>query len=374
MKLTTVLLGATALFVGLSTFQQARASDILPVSGDALSKNTPQLDYLRNKVHASLTAISPLDIGGGVKLQGVAFDIGGKKSTGYLTPDGKFFLIGVAIDSNGHNVTMEALGAEEAKLANALKQAGALVKQSNQQALGLTGADAASGSLPVNGDGDVASAQPLQTPTTAPAPAAEKPVEAPAPAPAPKEDPRWITSKFSPTELSKDLDGTAFFRIGRHDSPNVVLVANPKCPFCHLAWQQLKPYVDSGKISVSVILVDILPPNERNLRTIGSMPDARSVVMLLANPNVDKAWLDGQGSSDDTPIRETTRVGSREWNDAYSYLTSNDKFRDKYQPMFAADEKSGVPILIYTNKDGKSYGREGVTTPEDMKSFLGGIL
>lgn len=343
-----------------------------PVSGDALNKNTPQLDYLKNKAHASLTSIAPLDIGGGQKLDGVAFDIGGKKSTGYLTPNGQYFIIGVAIDSSGHNVTMEALSREEAKLASALKQAGALVKQSDQQALGLTGG--ASDALPVSGDGDVAGAQPLKTPTPAPAPVKEVAGPTQAAPPAPKEDPRWATSKFTASELSKDLDGTAFFRVGRHDSPNVVLVANPKCPFCHLAWQQLKPYIDSGKISVSVVLVDILPTSERNIRTIGNLPDARSVVMLLANPAIDKAWIDGQGSSDDAAIAETTRVGSREWNDAYSYLTSNDQFRDKYQPLFAADEKSGVPILVYTDKDGKAYGREGVSTPEDMKSFLGGIL
>ena len=373
------LMGAVSTFaLCLSLASPVFAADTQPpVSGDALNTNTPQLDYLLNNAHASLTAIAPLDIGGGQKLDGVAFDIGGKKSTGYLTPNGQYFIIGVAIDSSGHNVTMEALSREEAKLASALKQAGALVKQSDQQALGLTGS--ASDTLPVAGDGDVAGAQPLKTPVIPTASATPLLVKeaAATPTPAPvqaKEDPRWATSKFTAAELSKDLDGTAFFRVGRHDSPNVVLVANPKCPFCHLAWQQLKPYIDSGKISVSVVLVDILPTSERNIRTIGNLPDARSVVMLLANPAIDKAWIDGQGSSDDAAIVETTRVGSREWNDAYSYLTSNDQFRDKYQPLFAADEKSGVPILVYTNKDGKAYGREGVSTPEDMKSFLGGIL
>lgn len=317
-------------------------SAAVSVSDDAVSKDTPMLRYLREKAHASLTGIAPIQVNKNTTIPCLAFDIGGHRNTGCLLGD-HHFMIGVVIDDEGHNVTLDALATEEMRLANAMKQAGALVEQSRQQAAGAIASDS---SLP-----DVsAQAKPS-------VPAVSAPVQAAANA-KPGEDPRWLTSDFKTDELERDIASSAFFRIGAENLPTVVLIANPNCPFCHIAWSQLLPYVSSGKIAVDVILAK--PENMRD------------GVALLSNPSVDKAWMAGQGSADDVAITGNQTPGSAAWKTAAEYLKANGQIADKYIAMFSAPGKSGLPVVLYAS-GGRSYGREGVSSPADMASFLSGI-
>ncbi len=334
--------------LAMSSPVSARAADSgtgqksVSVSDDAISKDTPMLHYLREKAHASLTGIAPIQVNKDTSIPCLAFDIGGHRNTGCLLGD-HHFMIGVVIDDEGHNVTLDALATEELRLANAMKQAGALVEQSRQQAAGATlpGADvkSATASLP---DASKPEAPALQTGENA----------------KPGEDIRWLTSHFKADELDHDIASSAFFRIGSENAPTVVLIANPNCPFCHIAWSQLQPYVASGKIAVNVVLAN--PDNMRD------------GIALLSNPSVDKAWLAGQGSSDDVPITGNQTPGSPAWKTASEYLKANGVIATKYIGMFGAPGKSGLPVILYSS-GGRSYGREGISSPADMASFLSGI-
>ncbi len=335
-------------FLAIAALPASAADTSAPavsVSDDAVSKDTPMLRYLREKAHASLTSIAPIQVNKDTTIPCLAFDIGGHRNTGCLLGD-HHFMIGVVIDDEGHNVTLDALATEEMRLANAMKQAGALVEQSRQQAAGAMAADAATPALP-----DVSASATAKEQATDPA------LQAGANA-KPGEDIRWLTSHFKSDELDRDIASSAFFRIGADNLPTVVLIANPNCPFCHAAWSQLQPYVASGKIAVDVILAK--PDN------------LRDGVALLSNPSVDKAWIAGQGSSDDVTISGNQTPGSAAWKTASEYLKANGAIADKYISMFSAPGKAGLPVLLYSS-GGRSYGREGISSPADMTSFLSGI-
>lgn len=320
----------------------ADTSASVSVSDDAVSKDTPMLRYLREKAHANLTGIAPVQVDKNTAIPCLAFDIGGHRNTGCLLGN-HHFMIGVVIDDEGHNVTLDALATEEMRLANAMKQAGALVEQSRQQAAGAMAVEAATPALP-----DVSSAAKASTSAQLQS----------GPNAKPGEDIRWLTSQFKGDELDHDIAASAFFRIGADNLPTVVLIANPDCPFCHAAWSQLQPYVASGKIAVDVIL---------------AKPDTlRDGIALLSNPSVDKAWMAGQGSADDVSISGNQTPGSPAWKTASEYLKANGAIADKYIAMFSAPGKAGLPVILYAS-GGRSYGREGVSSPADMNSFLSGI-
>lgn len=360
MKMRSRVFGSARafLFAGALMPAFAMAQSTPPVSGDALSQNTPILNYLRNDVHAKMTSLGPI---AGPGHDCVAFDINGKKNTGCLMPDGQHFVIGIVVDAQGHNVTLDALAHEELRLANAMKQAGALAEQSRQQGnLGdISQQQAASVSdaahQPLKTDADDVSAVHIPGSTTpAAAPATVKPGE----------DPRWFASGLKPSELIEDVSNTASFVIGNKNAPEVIFVADPKCPFCHRAWAQLEPYVAAGKISVLVILVSEPQLNSED-----------AVTRLLSNPDINKVWSAGQGSKDNVEIEAKTPYNSRAWVSAKKLIPYNNAFLTKYAPRFGTPEKNGAPLLFYVGKKNPDqvYVREGVSTPDDMDSFLGGI-
>ncbi len=328
----------------------------MPTLENGIPANTPIYNYVTKSAHATLAGIGPLSVAPGVDLHGVTFSINGRRNTGFLTPNGKYLIVGVAIDAEGHNVTLEALAHEEERLASAMKQAGALVEQTRQQAGGVAGGSSlpvAAAALPTLPGPAVADAVPAALSPAQPSP------DSHAPSDAQDSTLRWQVSGVKPKALETDIGSTAFFLIGHEDAPTVTLFANPDCPHCHAAWAQLRPYIDAGKISVRIVLAD---PDREN-----------DAIALLSNPDIEKAWLAGQGSEDGVPIVGGASISTPAWRDAHNFLRDNNMIADKYIQMLGLPGKAGLPVLVYSASD-RVYGREGVSSPADMASFLSALV
>lgn len=145
---------------------------------------------------------------------------------------------------------------------------------------------------------------------------------------------------------------TVFFTVGLGDRPAVWMLADPQCPFCHMAWGKLKPLVFDGKIQVRVIMIAGLK---------GSDPLARSI---LGRAEPSKAWLSGEGSIDNVPVKEGPAIGSADYERAGQFVRLNNGFATRYQIK-------STPFLAYTTPDGKLYTSVGL--PQDMDAFLAAL-
>lgn len=350
----------SARFIGAFMLATTSLSVLSPLSAraDAPAQMPPQIAYLKDKLHAKLTFVK--NIGGESGYPTYIAELGGKRFTVSLLNSG-LLSVGVILDSNGRNLTVEAVAEEEAALSQAMRQ----VNQVINEAGGIAGAL----------DSKTPDA-PHQTPQAAPAPSpavVAPPAPQAAPAPAPVVDMSAFVSKsnVTPDTLHDDLTKTARLVVGNRNLPHVVMVADPQCPFCHIAWSQLKPLVDAKKIAVEVVLADTAMDSPAHIRP----QSADDIAQLLANPQIDKLWMSGVGSTDDGIIPHAATIGTPAFNEADHYRADlNDPFALKYRNAFAG-KKSGLPILMYVSKDGNTvYGREGVKAPEDMAAFLSNIL
>ena len=96
---------------------------------------------------------------------------------------------------------------------------------------------------------------------------------------------------------------------------------------------------------------------------------------LLSIPVSNKVWNTGQGSKDNVEIEAKTPYNSRASVSAKNLMPHKNAFLTEYARRFGPPEKNGVPIWFYVGKKNPDqvYVREGVSTPDDMDSFLGGI-
>lgn len=314
--------------------------------------NTPVVHYLQ-KIGASL-AYSGTYAG----FDGYISDVGGRKTMIYLIPnDGQHFIAGSILDSNGVNVTLKSASEEEAKLADAIKQ---LKERASASAAGLQN----TGLAPTTDN------NPLPVEKTAP-PALQAPIASITPNVDSVEDAnadlsvKWINDKINKGTLERDVKNTAYFYEGNVNDPAVYLVADPQCPYCHEAWNELSQLMDAHHFSVHIILSNALPGSDS------------LVNQILGNPNIVQVWSQGVGSRGNVAIPHVLQEGSRDWQNADQYRMKNNQFANKYRNLIADANVNGVPIIMYVGKDGKVRAREGIHTGKDsldaMKAFLSGL-
>ena len=307
----------------------------------------------------------------------------GKMQTVYVTPDGKHVVVGLLVATGGMNVTALQLDAMKQRFEDAKRQVGQVngVLASPIQGApapgpvpvpqaapvpppapakpdaGKQGADA----TPAAGGSPVASAAPDSVPV--PPPSAPAPGVTVAPlsvAGAATEESRsdqWVSTLDKAAFIEK-VKATAWFSVGAPRAPGVpappelFMVADPQCPFCHHAWETLRPMVIAGKLTLNVILINGLN---------GSEPKALS---LLSRQEPGKAWFAGEGSEDNHPIAPPPATSSKEYRDARTFLDVNNRF--------ARDMKvQGTPYFAYvSHTNGKLYVGEG---PRNLADFLAAL-
>ncbi|MBY3151254.1 thioredoxin fold domain-containing protein [Rhizobium laguerreae] len=312
----------------------------------------------------------------------------GKLQSVYVAPDGKHVILGLLYEQGGKNVTGVQLGEMRKRFDNAAKALG--TKTENASAIDaanalkqghLDAAGAGSTDKP-EADGDKptqpapAVTEPAPTAETAPIeavpplaepatpevkPDASSPALPVTPPAAPVALPEaasavvgadgnpsdvWA-SKIDRDQFIKAAEATPFFEVGSRLAPVTLwMVADPKCPYCHAAWDHLEPLVFDKKLKVRVIMINALE---------GSEPFAREI---LASPAPGRRWIESKAG---TNLEPKVDPNSKEWKDTEKYLAMNMDFAKS----FGVDR---TPFLGYVAPDGRFYTVLGL--PSDLDSFL----
>ncbi|MBY3433446.1 thioredoxin fold domain-containing protein [Rhizobium laguerreae] len=315
----------------------------------------------------------------------------GKLQSVYVAPDGKHVILGLLYEQGGKNVTGVQLGEMRKRFDNAAKALGTTtanasaidaanaLKQGHHEAAGAGSTDKPE----TDGDKPTQAAAAAAPAVTEPSPAAETaPIEVVPPlaesAPEVKADASspalpvtppaapvalpeaaaavvgadgnpsdvWA-SKIDRDQFIKAAEATPFFEVGSRLAPVTLwMVADPKCPYCHAAWDHLEPLVFDKKLKVRVIMINALE---------GSEPFAREI---LASPAPGRRWIESKAG---TNLEPKVDPNSKEWKDTEKYLAMNMDFAKS----FGVDR---TPFLGYVAPDGRFYTVLGL--PSDLDSFL----
>jgi len=324
----------------------------------------------------------------------LAEDATGKMQTIYVTPDREHVIAGLLLKRGGQNITGVQVGEMRERFSKAADQyvpkdaagskptpAEASTPPSKTDKADSEKSDpepAASAQpeagLPADRQGAVSA--PAGEKTEAPAPDGEKPVAAVLPdAPSDVESKSGLPtggaaalslpaatgpaegSVGNPSEIwSSPIDKEKFLKavsevpyieVGSMNAPITLYeIADPQCPYCHAAWDDIKPLVFEKKIKLRVILIAALN---------GSEPKAREI---LASGVPARRWIDSDAGKN---LKLEIDPESQPFKDSLSFLEKNMDFARE----FGVDR---TPFLGYVGFDGKFYSALGL--PSDLKSFL----
>ncbi len=149
-----------------------------------------------------------------------------------------------------------------------------------------------------------------------------------------------------PTQPIALLDSTTHGTIGSPTAPKVFMFMDPQCIFSVRAFQELQPYVQSGRLQLAVIPLSVLDYEDNGQST-------RSALALLSNApdQIVPAWQAGQVSNTPNPV-------------AASRLAAN---------MDAAKALGlkGTPMFWWQRPDGTAAHADGL--PPDIQAFIAGL-
>jgi protein-disulfide isomerase len=318
----------------------------------------------------------------------LAEDATGKMQTIYVTPDREHVIAGLLLKRGGDNITGVQVGEMRERFSKAAEQY--VPKDGTAAAPKTTGTEPTTPAAKPATDKDSgeadpepaasttkaepgSKAEPTSVPTgatkpdekaeaSAPAtsqtadtkPAPQSPVSALAlpPASGPIEgaggNPAelWI-SKIDREKFLKAANEAPYFEVGSMQAPITLYeIADPQCPYCHAAWDYIKPLVFDKKVKLRVILIAALN---------GSEPKVRDI---LASGLPARRWIDSEAGKN---LKLEVDPNSQPYKDSISFLDKNMDFARE----FGVDR---TPFLGYVGFDGKFYSALGL--PSDLGSFL----
>jgi protein-disulfide isomerase len=279
---------------------------------------------------ANNATVTPLGNAGG--LAGWLISKNGAQQTIYVTPDGKHIVAGIMASDTGEDITALQLTALTLGHAPVITKTdpsgrGQPAKSPTPNTAPFDPAAAANNDYSSETNATQASVV-SSGPTALPQPSNMNPAAAVVGNMA-MAQPDMHELTMSPADLSKALNQTAIFTLGAVGKPDLVMLADPNCPYCHASWNLLGPLVQSGKIDVTVMLVSVLRGSDDK------------AIDLLANPAIGTAWLSGEGSEDGVQI---TKPGPKaNISGARFLLTKNNEFK-------TAIKLEGTPTLLWVSR------------------------
>jgi protein-disulfide isomerase len=318
----------------------------------------------------------------------LAEDATGKMQTIYVTPDREHVIAGLLLKRGGDNITGVQVGEMRERFSKAAEQY--VPKDGTAAAPKTTGTEPTTPAAKPATDKDSgeadpepaasttkaepgSKAEPTSVPTGATKP--DEKAEASAPAtsqtadtkPAPQSpvsalalpsasgpiegaggNPAelWI-SKIDREKFLKAANEAPYFEVGSMQAPITLYeIADPQCPYCHAAWDYIKPLVFDKKVKLRVILIAALN---------GSEPKVRDI---LASGLPARRWIDSEAGKN---LKLEVDPNSQPYKDSISFLDKNMDFARE----FGVDR---TPFLGYVGFDGKFYSALGL--PSDLGSFL----
>lgn len=147
------------------------------------------------------------------------------------------------------------------------------------------------------------------------------------------------------------LGNSRWIVAGNVQAPHIVYAFfDPFCPYCSQFWQKARPWLDSGKVQLRVLLVGILQP-ESNTRA--------AAIMMAKDPS--KALMDYENSHEKTPPSASVAINV----DIVQALESNLK-------LMGGLGSDATPAIYYLNPQGRLQQQLGLP-PDDktMNTIMG---
>lgn len=147
----------------------------------------------------------------------------------------------------------------------------------------------------------------------------------------------------------------SWFDLGPAAAPMLVMVLDPKCPFCHRAWSVIGPMITERRLRARIVLISATPDSEA------------ATISLLSKPGTElgKAFWMGQGSAPSQPIDAPPPVGSPEYAAGIEALKVHMAFVEKFGQSIRR-----TPFLAYVATDGKLRSLDGI---DGLERFLRGM-
>jgi hypothetical protein len=193
----------------------------------------------------------------------------------------------------------------------------------------------------------------LRVPDTAPvSPATQTPNSTPAPVGTQASN--QFISALNQNQFMADVSGrdVMWFDLGAANAPMLVMVADPRCQFCHRAWQDLRPLILERRLRVRVILI-AGNPNSQN-----------DVISILSREEPGRAFWLGEGSSTQ-PVDPPPATGTPAYARGQEALRMNQNFVQKY-----GQHIQQTPFFAYMGADNRLRSLSGL---ENLSVFLSGI-
>jgi hypothetical protein len=237
----------------------------------------------------------------------------------YSTPDNKSALVGAMFGEHGENLTAQQVTA----LLHDNKEASDLIVQAQKQAANEAGI-----SLMPNGPS-----------TASTSPDTTKKI------PASSQLQGGVPPALTPGDrLINDLSAASTIVVGRITAPEILMVMDPHCPHCQMAWQRLRDSVINGKIHIRMIPIGTLnTDNER----------AAAVFLGVEDP---LATWDSYVAGDKAQLVGTPSAT------ALASVRANHALIDKWSIQ-------NTPYIVYRAKDGKVKILQG--EPDKVAVILG---
>jgi Pyruvate/2-oxoglutarate dehydrogenase complex, dihydrolipoamide acyltransferase (E2) component, and related enzymes len=300
----------------------------------------------------------------------LAEDATGKMQTIYVTPDRQHVVAGLLLKRGGDNITGVQVGEMRERFARAAEQ---YVPKDDTAEVPLDVAPATSTTEAEVAPEKASSASEgaVEVPSTAPVTPepkvdvpdekAEAPVSSDTPAPVALALPEasgpvegaagnpaelWV-SKIDQDKFLKAAAEVPYFEVGSRSAPITLYeIADPQCPYCHAAWNEIKQLVFDKKVKLRVILIAALN---------GSEPKVRDI---LASGVPARRWIDSDAGKN---LKLEVDPESQPYKDSADFLDKNMGFARE----FGVDR---TPFLGYVGFDGKFYSALGL--PSDLGAFL----
>lgn len=159
---------------------------------------------------------------------------------------------------------------------------------------------------------------------------------------------KYITSVVAP-KAYVDAAKTKWFLAGKNTAKHkAYMIVEPNCSACHLAYEQVKPMIDSGDLAIRFIMVSFLRPDSE--AKAAAILDAKDPSAAFAK---DEKGFDMKTESGGITPAKTVSAATK------AKIKANMDFMMKHQ--FQA-----TPVLIYKTNDGKYQTNAGF--PRDPKA------
>lgn len=125
--------------------------------------------------------------------------------------------------------------------------------------------------------------------------------------------------------------------------------SDPNCPYCHVFWKRVQPWIDAGKVQVRHVMVGVIAENSPN-----------KAAAIFAADNPEQAFTHNQQQFANGGIEPMPDIPA----EILSKIMSN-------QQLMSRLGVRGTPGIFYRTEDGQVGLWRGAPSPEELVAVLG---